>query len=158
MPADLPDTPALAALADSGLAHHVTVHGPVSSLTEAAEARGLAPSQLIKTMVVRRGHGDYLFVLVPGDRVISWPKLRSLLGVNRISMPDAARAKEVTGYERGTITPLGATRDWPVVADERITGSISIGGGAHGVGATLEAEALLRHLHARIADITEAQR
>jgi len=41
-------------------------------------------------------------VLVPGDRAISWSKLRTLLGVSRLSMPDAAVAREVTGYERGT--------------------------------------------------------
>lgn len=34
-------------------------------------------------------------------------------------MPDAAAAKEATGYERGTITPFGSTRPWPVVADEQ---------------------------------------
>ena len=41
--------------------------------------------------------------------MISWPKLRALLGVNRISMPSADVALAVTGYERGTITPLGST-------------------------------------------------
>ena len=53
---------------------------------------------------------------VPGDRVISWPKLRALLGVSRLSMPDAEVARQATGYERGTITPLGSvrplTRQW----------------------------------------------
>ena len=49
-----------------------------------------------------------MFVLVPGDRVIAWPKLRALLGVTRLSMPDADAAKAATGYERGTITPDGA--------------------------------------------------
>ena len=68
------------------------------------------PDRIVKTLVVRRGEDDYLFVLVPGDRQISWPKLRALLGVSRLSMPDAAVAKEATGYERGTITPFGATR------------------------------------------------
>ena len=153
-----PETPAVAELADSGLDYQLTSHGPVSSLAEAAAARGLTASQLIKTMVIRRGHGDYLFVLVPGDRVISWPKLRRLLAVNRLSMPDAARAKEVTGYERGTITPLGSTNPWPVVADQRIRGPISIGAGAHGVGATVDGEDLLGYLHAQIADVTEESR
>ena len=45
------------------------------------------PSAIVKTMVVRRSEDDHLFVLVPGDRQISWPKLRALLGVNRISLP-----------------------------------------------------------------------
>ena len=64
---------------------------------------------------------------VPGDRQISWPKLRSLLGVSRMSMPDATTAKEVTGYERGTITPFGSTTRWPVVADERLADAAPVG-------------------------------
>jgi len=155
MPAEPSHTPALAALADSGLDYEVTRHGPVSSLTEAAAARGIAPAQLIKTMVVRRGHGDYLFVLVPGDRVISWPKLRGVLGVNRLSMPDANRAQEVTGYARGTITPLGARQALPVIADEHVRGTISIGAGGHGLGARLDAAALLAYLKAGVADVTD---
>ena len=85
--------------------------------------------------MVRRADDDFLFVLVPGDREISWPKLRALLGVNRVSMPDAATAQEVTGYERGTITPFGSTRAWPVVADATVAGrTVSLGAGAHGRG------------------------
>src|SRR5690606_18547124 len=131
-------TPAIDAMVGAGLAHTVTRHGLVSSLAEAATARGVDPGGIIKTLVVRRGEGDYLFVLVPGDRTISWPKLRALLGVSRLSMPDAGTAQEVTGYERGTITPFGATHTWPVVADERVRGAVSIGAGAHGVAATVD--------------------
>lgn len=138
-----------------GIPYQVVMTGPVSSLEEAAEARGMAPSQILKTMVVRRGADDYVFVLVPGDRVISWPKLRKLLGVNRISMPDSSEAHLVTGYERGTITPLGSTRPWPVIGDERISGAVSIGGGAHGVSLTIEASDLLDLLSAETADVTD---
>ena len=118
------ETPALRALADSGIGYAVTRHGRVRSLAEAAEARGVPPRSIVKTMVVRRGAGDHLFVLVPGDREISWPKLRAVLGVNRISMPDAEVAREVTGYERGTITPFGSATALPVIVDERIAGSV----------------------------------
>src|SRR5688572_32862229 len=123
-------TQALTAL---GLPHEVVRHGPVRSVAEAAVARGVEVPDVVKTIVVRRGEDDYLFVLVPGDRVISWPKLRALLGVSRLSMPDAAGAREVTGYERGTITPFGSTRTWPAVADTRVAGRVSIGAGAHGL-------------------------
>ena len=105
---------------------------------------------------MRRGDDDYLFVLVPGDRAISWPKLRALLGVSRMSMPDAATARDVTGYERGTITPFGSSRPWPVVADERVVGrTASIGGGGHGVGATVAGDDLVRVLDATVADVTD---
>lgn len=153
------DERALKALADSGISHEIVRHGRVRSLAEAAAARGVEPAAVIKTMVVRRGEDDYVFVLVPGDRAIAWPKLRTLLGVNRLSMPDADVAKEVTGYERGTITPFGSTRPWPVVADERIGGrEVSIGGGAHGVSARVHGDDLIRVLDAQIADVTDPER
>ena len=128
---------ALAALGD--VPHEVLRHGPVASLEEAAAARAVSPGAVIKTLVVRRADDDFLLVLVPGDRGISWPKLRALLGVSRLSMPDAETARAATGYARGTITPFGARGGWPVVVDSRIADAttVSIGGGAHGVAFTL---------------------
>jgi Cys-tRNA(Pro)/Cys-tRNA(Cys) deacylase len=153
---------ARAALAATGIPHTVTAHGPVASLAEAAAARGVEPRAIIKTLVVRRGDGDFLLVLVPGDRGISWPKLRALLGVSRMSMPDAETARAATGYERGTITPFGALGTWPVIADEQIPGlaTVSIGGGAHGVAFTMTGADLVAALTAlpnavQVADVTE---
>lgn len=149
------DTPALRDPRLESLPHEVIRHGPVSSLEEAAEARGVDPSQVIKTIVVRRGAEDFVFVLVPGDRVIAWPKLRAHLGVNRLSMPDADEAFSVTGYRRGTITPLGAKTPWPVLADERVQGQVSIGGGDHGVSLTVSSADLIDALTAEVADVTD---
>jgi Cys-tRNA(Pro) deacylase len=146
---------AIAAAEALGLAHAVTRHGPVRSLAEAAEARGITPPQLVKTMVVRVAEDDHRFVLVPGDREIAWPKLRALLGVNRLSMPSADAAYAVTGFVRGTITPLGSRAPLPVIADATVEGTISIGGGAHGVGLTVQAEELVAALGATVADVTE---
>ena len=148
---------ATAALGETGIDYAIMRHGPVSSLAEAAELRGVDPEQVVKTLVVRRGKNDYLFVLVPGDRQISWPKLRTLLDVTRLSMPDAETARAVTGYERGTITPFGALRSWPVVADARIRGTISIGAGAHGVSAMANATDVIAALSATVADVTSPQ-
>ncbi|HTX26050.1 MAG TPA: YbaK/EbsC family protein [Streptosporangiaceae bacterium] len=151
-------TPALAALEATGLPHRVIRHGPVRSLAEAAQARGVTPADVVKTLVVRRGEDDFLFVLVPGDRVISWPKLRALLGVSRLSMPDAEVARQVTGYERGTITPLGSVRPWPVIADVRVSGrEITLGGGEHGLALAVDADEVLQALNASVADISDPE-
>jgi Cys-tRNA(Pro)/Cys-tRNA(Cys) deacylase len=149
---------AIAAAQSAGLEHRVIRHGPVRSLTEAASARGVAPADVVKTMVVRRGPDDFLFILVPGDRTISWPKLRALLGVSRLSMPDATVAREVTGYERGTITPLGSSVAWPVIADERLAGRpISLGAGEHGVAIAADADDIVTLLGATVADVTDSE-
>jgi Cys-tRNA(Pro)/Cys-tRNA(Cys) deacylase len=149
---------ALAAVQAAGLEHVVLRHGPVRSLAEAAQVRGVEPADVVKTLVVRRADDDYLFVLVPGDRQISWPRLRALLGVSRMSMPDAATALDVTGYERGTITPFGSTRTWPVIADERVRGRrITLGGGAPGVAVAVDADAALAALSAQVADVSDPE-
>lgn len=149
---------ALGAMTAARLDHRVVRHGRVGSLAEAAVARGVTEQDVIKTIVVRRGDDDFLFILVPGDRTISWPKLRALLGVSRLSMPDAATALAATGFERGTITPFGSTRAWPVVADERIRGrEISLGAGAHGVAAIVDADAAITALGATVADVTDPE-
>ncbi|GAB2570390.1 hypothetical protein Aab01nite_06130 [Paractinoplanes abujensis] len=148
--------PAEAAATSLGLAFKLLSHGPVSSVAEAAAAQGVEIRDLVKTLVVRRADDDYVFVLVPGDRSISWPKLRALLGVNRLSMPDAATAKQATGYERGTITPFGSARAWPVIADSRTRGrTINLGAGERGVGLQVSADEAVQALGGTFADVTE---
>lgn len=149
------DTPATRAAADSGIAHEVVEYGRVNSVEEAAEKRGVAVRQVLKSIVVRRAEGDHLMVLVPGDRVIDWAKLRKLLGVSRMSLAEAEEAFEVTGYRPGAITPFGSKTPLPLVADATIEGLASLGGGAHGVAIHLDAADLIRHFAATVADVTK---
>lgn len=149
-------TAALRAADEAGLGYRVIRHGQVRSLAEAAEARGVSPADVVKTLVVRRGEDDFLFVLVPGDRTISWPRLRALLGVSRLSLPDAGVARAATGYERGTITPFGSLKPWPVIADERIAGrEITLGAGEHGVAIAAAADDIVAMLGATVADVSD---
>jgi Cys-tRNA(Pro)/Cys-tRNA(Cys) deacylase len=124
------------------------------SLEAAAALLGLEPSSIVKSLVVARSDGTFLFALVPGDRQIAWAKLRKAVGVNKLRLPSADEALAATGYERGTITPLGSSTAWPVFADERIAGRIAMGAGAHGMSAFVDAPALLAALDATVADIT----
>ncbi len=116
---------------------------------------GLDRDDFVKSMLVKRHNGTFLFALVPLERQIAWPKLRAVVGVNKLLLPDASVALAMTGYERGTITPLGSTRAWPVFADERIAGRrIGMGSGEHGVGAVVDADQLIAGLQATVADIS----
>ncbi|KQX07079.1 MULTISPECIES: aminoacyl-tRNA deacylase [unclassified Leifsonia] len=144
--------------AERGLAVEIIERPAASSLAEAASLMGIRPLDIVKTLVVKRSDDTYLFALVPGGRKISWPKLRALLGVNKLQMPDADRALAATGYERGTITPLGSRHEWPVVADESIVGArVAMGAGAHGHSAFVDADALIAAYGASVADITDPE-
>jgi Cys-tRNA(Pro)/Cys-tRNA(Cys) deacylase len=151
-----PDTPALRALSGFGLAFRVVTTEPAGSPEESAELQGIPLSALLRTIVVRRGADDYLFVLVPGGRRLDWPKLRAHLGVSRLSLPDADEAREATGYERGTITPFGSTRAWPVLVDRASLEheTVAIGGGARGVNLHLRPGDLVAQLGAEVVDVT----
>lgn len=153
------ETPAVADPRLDDAEYEVVRHGPVRSLQEAAEERGVPESAVIKTMLVRVSDEEYVFVLVPGDRVIDWSKLRQTLGVNRLSLPDEETALAVTGYARGAITPFGASRDLPVIADTRLVGTtVSIGGGARGVSLTMAGDDAVRLLGASVSDVTKPGR
>jgi Cys-tRNA(Pro)/Cys-tRNA(Cys) deacylase len=141
---------------ERGLEVEVVQRPEALTLAHAAEALGLEPSSIVKSLVVKKHGGDYLFALVPGDRQISWAKLRAVVGVNKLSLPNQDLALEATGYERGTITPMGSSRPWPVFADERIVGNrVALGAGEHGYSAFVDADALLAAYGATVADITD---
>ncbi len=117
---------------------------------------GIEPRDIVKTLVVKRHDDTYLFALVPGDRAISWPKLRAVVGVNKLRLPQPELALAATGYERGTIVPIGSTTDWPVYADSSIVGQrIAMGAGAHGYSLFVDADALIDAYSATVADITQ---
>ncbi|MBD8141242.1 YbaK/EbsC family protein [Frigoribacterium sp. CFBP 13605] len=139
-----------------GLAVEIVARPAADSLEAAAALLGLQPSDIVKSLVVKRHDGSFLFALVPGDRQISWAKLRAVVGVNKLSMPSADVALEVTGYERGTITPLGSSTAWPVVADSRIVGRrVALGAGAHGFSAFVETDDLVAAYDATVADVSD---
>lgn len=151
------EAPGLVAARDRGLDVRIIHPGHVTSLAEAAAACGVPEQSVVKTLVVRRSEGDYVLVLVPGDRSLSWKKLREVLGVNRMALPDADEAKAATGYARGTISPLGL--ELPIVADERIRGrEITLGTGLVGTVVALDADALIAAYSPIVADVTDEAR
>jgi Cys-tRNA(Pro)/Cys-tRNA(Cys) deacylase len=155
-PSTLPSTPATDAIAAAGIPHRIVRTERASSAEESASFQGIETRQLLRTIVVRRGDDDYLFVLVPAGRRFDWPKLRELLDVRRMTLPDAAEAHQVTGYERYTITPFGSIRAWPVVADAAIVEEpvVSIGGGGFGINLHLAPADLVAALGATVADVS----
>ena len=150
------DTPAIREVAAAGIPFRVVRTERPGSAEESAEFQGIEVGQLIRSIVVRRGADDYVFVLVPGGRQIEWARLRAHLGVSRLSLPDRDEARDATGYERGTITPFASSTAWPVVADATLVDHdvVAIGAGAHGVNIHVDPADLIRVLGADVADVT----
>lgn len=139
-----------------GIAVEFVERASARSLEEAASILGIEPGDIVKSLVVKRSDDTFLFALIPGDKQIAWAKLRSVVGVNKLQLPSPERALEATGYERGTITPLGSSTPWPVFADASIVGRrVSMGAGEHGVSLFVQADDLISGLGATVADISD---
>src|SRR3954447_12639363 len=99
------ETPATRAARAAGIDFelHEYEHDPRadSYALEAAEALGLDPDRVFKTLVVDRD-GDLAVCIVPAA-----DKLHLQALGKRAAMPPAERAEKVTGYVAGGISPLG---------------------------------------------------
>ncbi len=125
-----------------------------SSLEEAATLLGLQPADIAKTLVLRRSGEHYLFAVIAGDTQIAWPKLRAVVGVNKMTLPGADEALRATGYERGTITPIGSEPPWPLFVDQRLVGRrVAMGAGGPGFSAFVEVDDLVGAYAATVADL-----
>jgi Cys-tRNA(Pro)/Cys-tRNA(Cys) deacylase len=115
------ETPATRAAKAAGIAHavHEYAHDPAadSYALEAAEALGLDPPRVFKTLVVATGEGaagDALAVcVVPSDATLD---LRAV--GKRAQLAPTERAERVTGYVAGGISPLGQRRALPTLVDD----------------------------------------
>ena len=122
-------TPAIAAAHEAGVEYttHAYEHDPAAPSygLEAAEALGLAPEQVFKTLVAEVD-GALTVAVVPVSASLDLKALASALGGKRAAMADPASAERTTGYVRGGISPLGQRKKLPTVLDASAEGQPTV--------------------------------
>jgi Cys-tRNA(Pro)/Cys-tRNA(Cys) deacylase len=118
------------------------------SLEQAALERGQVPSQIIRSILFRYGKDNFFLTLMAGPGQISWRRLRSHLGISRISMATEDQVLAVTGYAVGTVSPLGLPHPLRILADESVfePEEISLGSGVRGMAIIMKSADLQRAL------------
>lgn len=127
--------PAARYLGDKGIPYRLYRHaGPVRSLEQAARERHLRPDQIVRSIVFRVGKASFVMVLMAGRRQVAWPVLRRYLGQTRLTMATEDEVRQVTGSERGGVSPLGLPGPMRILADASVfvPEEISIGSGVPG--------------------------
>jgi Cys-tRNA(Pro)/Cys-tRNA(Cys) deacylase len=113
-------TPATVALTAAGVTFtvHTYDHDPShpSYGEEAAEAMGVSPDRVFKTLVADVD-GTLTVAVVPVSGTLDLKALASAVGGKRAAMADPALAERTTGYVRGGISPLGQRKKLPTVLD-----------------------------------------
>ena len=151
-------TPVTQALESFGIPYRLHQHDrPLRSLEQAAEERGLTPGQIVRSLLFRLTGGTFILVLMSGVSRVSWPKLRSHLGVSRVTTATAQEVHEVTGYEIGAVSPFGLSRPLQILADLRILEYeiVSLGAGIKNAGIILKREDMVRALQPEFGDFSE---
>lgn len=121
----------------AGVAYEVRAyaHDPSSPSygLEAADALGVPPDRVFKTLLVDTDQGLAVGI-VPVDRQLDLKAVAAALGAKKATMAEPAVAERVTGYVVGGISPVGQKRSLPTVLDESALGhgTILVSGGKRG--------------------------
>lgn len=118
-------TPATVALTKAQIpfATHEYAHDPAAASygTEAAEAMGVDPARVFKTLVADVD-GKLTVAVVPVSGSLDLKALASAVGGKKAAMADPAAAERSSGYVLGGISPLGQRRQLPTVLDASALG------------------------------------
>ncbi|WP_033213066.1 Cys-tRNA(Pro) deacylase [Kitasatospora phosalacinea] len=113
-------TPATVALDAAGVPFtlHEYAHDPAAASygAEAAEAMGVSPGRVLKTLLAE-ADGALAVAVVPVSGQLDLKALAAALGTKRAAMADPAAAERSTGYVVGGISPLGQRRKLRTVVD-----------------------------------------
>ncbi|EGJ78124.1 putative transcriptional regulatory protein [Streptomyces sp. Tu6071] len=151
-------TPATVALARAGTSYvlHAYAHDPAhpSYGEEAAEALGVTPDRVFKTLVAEVD-GSLTVAVVPVAGTLDLKALATAAGGKRAVMADPAAAERTTGYVRGGISPLGQRRPLPTVIDDSAAAhaTICVSAGRRGLEVELAPEDLATLTKAVLAPI-----
>src|SRR5262249_33843183 len=114
---------------------HEYVHDPSAASygIEAAEALGIDPARVLKTLVAAVD-GALWVAVVPVEAQVDLKRLATAAGGKRATMAPVVDAERATGYVAGGISPLGQRRSLPTVVDESALAhaTVFVSGGGRG--------------------------
>ncbi len=156
-------TPATVALKRARVAFDILEyeHDPnaASYGEEAADALGLNPERVFKTLLVSlAGHKNPLAVaVVPVTHQLNLKAIARALGAKKATMADVAIAEKTTGYVVGGISPIGQKKALPTVIDSSAEefDVIHVSAGRRGLEVALSPTDLARLTRAMFAPIRD---
>lgn len=154
-------TPATVALTRAGIAFtlHEYEHDPraASFGLEAADALGLDPAQVFKTLMATVD-GRLTVGIVPVSGQLDLKALARAAGGSRAAMADVAAAERATGYVAGGISPVGQKRPHPTVLDETAMtfDTVYVSGGRRGLDLGIAPADLVRATGATVAPVSRS--
>jgi len=128
---------------------------PAKTIEDAAKERGVAPEQMVKSILLRDMSVFHVLACVPGPAQVDPTKVRAMFGCRRMTCADATDVEKVTGLVIGTVAPVGLKHPLPLIFDHAIKKhlKVNISSGDRMAGVELETEDLLMICDPMFADI-----
>ncbi len=130
------ETPATALLRRHGVAfsEHVYEYVEHGGAEHSAEALGLDPFSVVKTLVMQDQDARPLVVLMHGNRKVSTKQLARQIGAKSVEPCQPEVASRHSGYQVGGTSPFGTRRQMPVYIEQSILDlpRIALNGGRRG--------------------------
>ncbi|KLV06790.1 hypothetical protein ABT56_07900 [Photobacterium aquae] len=149
-------TPVTRYLEQEGVEYRLLPHRqPAKTIEEAARERGVAPEQMVKSILLRDMSGFHVLACVPGPAQVDPRKVRDMFGCRRMTCADASDVEKITGLIIGTVAPIGLKQPLPLIFDHTITGHdfVNISSGDRMAGIELATDDLLLLCDPMLADI-----
>jgi Cys-tRNA(Pro)/Cys-tRNA(Cys) deacylase len=123
---------------------------------QAAEALGIAPQRMLKTLMAEVD-GRPVCVVVPSDKEVSMKKLAAAFRGKSAKMMRPADAERMTGYHVGGISPFGQKKRVPIAVEQAALSKITVylNGGQRGLQIEIAPEAARMALDAMVATLTD---
>ena len=123
---------------------------------QAAEALGIAPQRMLKTLMAEVD-GKPVCVVVPSDKEVSMKKLAAAFRGKSAKMMRPADAERMTGYHVGGISPFGQKKRVPVAMEQAALSetTVYLNGGQRGLQIEIAPEAARAALDAMAATLTD---
>jgi Cys-tRNA(Pro)/Cys-tRNA(Cys) deacylase len=129
----------------------------IHSALGVAEAIGLPPQQVYKTLVVLRPQGKPMLIMIAGDQELDLKQVAQAVGEKKVRMASHNEAEALTGLQVGGISALALlNRPFEVFLD-RPAGELShllVSAGKRGINLRLAVPDLIRVTRARIIEAT----
>lgn len=135
----------------------ITFSPDIHSAKEVAQIAGVPPSEVYKTLVVRRERGKPLLVMIAGDRTLDLKLLARAVGEKKLKMATHRQAEEWTGLQVGGISPLALlNRGFEVYIDRPATqlSHVYVSAGRRGINLRVPVRDLLKLTRAKVVEVT----
>ena len=134
--------------------------GGVHSAVDVAQAIGVSPQQVFKTLVALADEPNRkpMLVVIPGPDTLDLKALAKAVGSKKIKMAAHEQAESLTGLQTGGISPLALiSKGFDIYLDEQAQAfpSIAISAGQRGANIMLPVKELITLTHARTIKLKE---